>query len=890
MSIEDLEDGDLADGGTRNGTGGETEKPFAGVRETGPGSRPVGPIVHLFVTVLSACLFGLALWVLYRELGHYRYHLIVHYFHSLRGSRIAGAVFFSLASYLCLTGYDLIALRTVDGRAGYRKIVFSSLKGYALSRTLGTGPAGGDPIRYRVYSGWGISAVEAAGMVFLCTITAGLGFLFTGGISFTLAPAAVHPGLRLPSTAVLVLGIVLLTAAAGYPGLTAVRKRPIRLQGIQLRLPSFNQSIAQLFLAAAEWVFSALAFYILFPSRIDLSFTAFLGMFAIAQAAGIASRVPGGIGVFEMFMALLLPGWISHSDMIATFISFRIFYYFLPLTLAIIPVDFSGMFQKRERVLRFARVVSRRVGTLTPHVLALVVFVAGAFLLISGSLPIMHGRLSFLMNIFPLHVIEVSHFLGSITGVGLILLARALQRRINAAYFMVMGLLFAGIVLSLLRGIKYEEAAFLSVVFLALIPARRDFYRVASILEQRFTAGWITAVILVLAASVWLGLFAYRHVEYSQNLWWQFSLKGDAPRFLRASVGVFAVVLIFAAGRLFRPSAAKPAFPIDDELEKAAGILESSLSADALLALLGDKALIFNGSGNAFLMYGVQGRSWISFGDPVGPEEEWEELLWRFRDLSDRYHGWLVFYEVGNKHLDVYRSFGLAHFKFGEEGRVPLEPFTMEGASRKKLRHLRNLLQKEGWKVEILPRELVPGVLPDLKRVSDEWLARKGHREMGFSLGYFSERYLARFPAALVRKNGRIEAFANMLAGGREELSVDLMRFGANAPEGIMEFLFTELILWGREKGYRFFNLGMVPLAGLEDDPAASIWNRFGTFIFKYGENFYNFQGLRAFKNKFDPVWEPRYLVVPNGFVMPKILIDVSMLISRGRKTQFLEK
>jgi lysylphosphatidylglycerol synthetase-like protein (DUF2156 family) len=71
----------------------------------------------------------------------------------------------------------------------------------------------------------------------------------------------------------------------------------------------------------------------------------------------------------------------------------------------------------------------------------------------------------------------------------------------------------------------------------ALFPCRRHFYRQASLLGQRFTPGWIIAVTLVLLASVWLGLFSYKHVEYSGELWWRFTFSGDAPRFLRATVG-----------------------------------------------------------------------------------------------------------------------------------------------------------------------------------------------------------------------------------------------------------------------------------------------------------------------------------------------------------------
>ncbi len=108
------------------------------------------------------------------------------------------------------------------------------------------------------------------------------------------------------------------------------------------------------------------------------------------------------------------------------------------------------------------------------------------------------------------------------------------------------------------------------------------------------------------------------------------------------------------------------------------------------------------------------------------------------------------------------------------------------------------------------------------------------------------------------------------------------MRYGPNAPEGVMEYLFTSLMLWGRETGFAYGNLGMAPLSGLENRQLAPIWNRVGALLFRHTENFYNFKGLRAFKQKFDPIWEPRYLASRGGLALPQILTNISTLVSRG--------
>ena len=108
------------------------------------------------------------------------------------------------------------------------------------------------------------------------------------------------------------------------------------------------------------------------------------------------------------------------------------------------------------------------------------------------------------------------------------------------------------------------------------------------------------------------------------------------------------------------------------------------------------------------------------------------------------------------------------------------------------------------------------------------------------------------------------------------------MRYRPAAPAGVMEFLFVEMMLWAKAEGYRRFNLGMAPLARLENRPLAPHWNRIGAAVFRYGEHFYNFQGIRHYKEKFAPDWAACYIVCPGGWALPGILLNISTLISGG--------
>ncbi len=156
--------------------------------------------------------------------------------------------------------------------------------------------------------------------------------------------------------------------------------------------------------------------------------------------------------------------------------------------------------------------------------------------------------------------------------------------------------------------------------------------------------------------------------------------------------------------------------------------------------------------------------------------------------------------------------------------------------------------------------------------------------EKGFSLGFFDATYLSRTPAAVVRVDGEIVAFANTWLGRTgTELSVDLMRQSADAPTGTMDYLFAQLMLWGRENGYATFNLGMAPLSGFAEHALSPMWNKVGAFVFRHGESIYRFGGLRQYKEKFHPEWQPRYLAAPGGLKLPQVIANVTALISTKR-------
>jgi phosphatidylglycerol lysyltransferase len=214
---------------------------------------------------------------------------------------------------------------------------------------------------------------------------------------------------------------------------------------------------------------------------------------------------------------------------------------------------------------------------------------------------------------------------------------------------------------------------------------------------------------------------------------------------------------------------------------------------------------------------------------------------------------------------------------------VFLPDFGLAGSARKNLRYTHKQLTESGCSLEIIEPPAVSELLPTLQKISDAWLGDKSTAEKGFSLGFFKQDYIEKCPIAIIRNEDRILAFANLWCGAnREELSLDLMRYFPDAPRSVMEFLFIQLMLWGKENGYQWFNLGMAPLAGIESQPGGPLWNQLAALTFRHGEHFYNFQGLRQYKDKFDPVWTAKYIAAPPGLSLPIAIANVATLISGG--------
>lgn len=519
-----------------------------------------------------------------------------------------------------------------------------------------------------------------------------------------------------------------------------------------------------------------------------------------------------------------------------------------------------------------------------PRIFAFFAAASGVALLFALAAPQATGRLRSGDEL--LAVIETSHFLASLAATLLILLSFGLAQRMRTAWGAGVFVFLLLALLSFLAGRHAGFAAVFVVMGALLFSARRAFYRAGRLATASLSPEPLILIALALAGVAWLGFFAYDNVEYSDDLWWTFAADADASRFLRALVISVVTLVVFALWRLMQPGRAPHSSTRTPDMEAdiAAAVASAhNTRPDAALAFLPDKRFVFSEDSRAFVMFGVRGRNWIAMGPPVGPADAARAAAFAFKRAADDARANAIFYAATVDFLPLALDLGLSAQKVGETAIIDLPEFSLEGSHRARLRQSVSRLKRAGVIFEVLYGEGVAREIDALEKVSTSWLRLHRGTEKAFTLGRFDRAYMQRSPVAVLRLEGAICAFANVwISGDGKACAIDLMRHAPDAPQGAMDGLMIEIALWARERGMQTFDLGMAPLSGMAAEREADALSRLGALVYSYGETLYGFEGLRQFKDKFRPRWEPVYLAGPTRVSLATALADVALLTSGG--------
>ncbi|MBI2884085.1 MAG: UPF0104 family protein [Candidatus Methylomirabilis oxyfera] len=290
--------------------------------------------LQLFSALLGLVLFMTAIWVLHQELRGYRYDDVALQIGDLRTSRLLFALGLTILDYVVMTGYDTLILRYIQYPLAYGRIALASFIGSTLSNSIGLSLLTSAPVRYRLYSAWGLSVREVAGLVAFNGMSFWLGVFAVGGVVFLLEPLPTTTLLYLPFASIRSLGAALLIVVGGYVCSSTWRRTPLQIWDVQIALPAPPLVLAQISLACLDWILAASVLYVLLPSTATVGFRRLLAIFLLAHLAGALSLLPGGIGVFETVMLSLLSPLFSAPSIVAALLAYRGIYYLLPLGVA----------------------------------------------------------------------------------------------------------------------------------------------------------------------------------------------------------------------------------------------------------------------------------------------------------------------------------------------------------------------------------------------------------------------------------------------------------------------------------------------------------------------------------------------------------------------------
>lgn len=625
----------------------------------------------------------------------------------------------------------------------------------------------------------------------------------------------------------------------------------------------------------------------------NLPFTTVLPIFIAAAIAGAISLVPGGFGSFDL---IILLGFqfvgLEDSQVFLILLFYRLFYYIIPFILGLILASTEVVGQSKNFftsskfgtfVKKYKLIPEHLIPNLSHWALAALVFISGVLLLLSAATPSTLERVRIAEKLLTLPILNFSYQLSITAGISLLLLSRNIQLKVKSAYKLTYFLLFAGAILTFSKGFDFEEALFLLGIAALLRISKKKFNR------ETFSLSWnafITMGALTMGSIisyVLIGYFdqPYENIRIPHRLK-EFLIRDPDELLISAVIGLFLAILFNYFG--LRVLSKKKTD--DMNLEGLKEFFEK-YNGNVLthLIYLKDKTFYWAQNREVLFMYATIGDKMVVLGDPVGNPSKFKRGIHEFQTFAIEGGFIPVFYQIEKEHLTLYLENGYQFFKLGEEAYVNLEEFTLTGKKKAPLRNVKNKFEREGYTFRVVTPPFSNELMNEWKEISDEWLGKR--KEKGFSLGFFNDFYIQQSPVAILSDNNRTTvAFATLMPvyDNGQTLSIDLMRYKKEAPNGTMDFLFISLFEYAKQNGYTRFNLGMAPLSNVGTTKYAFLDEKIASKVYQHGYNIYQFDGIRKYKEKFATSWEPKYLAIRGRTSLPYTMIQLSLLIGKRRK------
>ena len=596
-----------------------------------------------------------------------------------------------------------------------------------------------------------------------------------------------------------------------------------------------------------------------------------------------------GLGAVELAMVFVLKSFgFTAVDALAVTILYRFFEFWLPLLAGFISFTWKGRYI-------FMRLFP-----------AILVFALGVVNILSVMTPPAASRLKLLARFVPVESINASNLLILLIGFILLVTSAYLIRGQRNAWLLAMAMTVLSLLGHVFHALDYEEAILSASVVLILAASVKQ-YRLRS--DRKLIQLGFLSVSLVFFAVLLFGFVGFYFLD-KKHFGFSFtviqSLQVSAENFLliahddlvpKTRFGQEFIRLMQALGFFAWSFLAfvvvKPIFNKKKQLpqshERARAILEQyGTSPVDYFKIYPDKLLFFSDRFDSFIAYRIANGFAIVLEEPVCAEENKIPALQEFDEHCRKMSLRTAFYRVDESSMSYFTYLKKRKLLIGQEAVLELASFTLEGRDKKSLRNGLNSLQKKGYVTTVVKAPLSADLVNEMKAVSDEWLKGYEKKELVFSQGMFVAEEIAMHDVIIVRDEfQKLKAFLNIIPNfAPEEFTYDLIRKTTDAPGGCMDALIIELITYAKQHGAKYLNLGLVPMAGIEqpDNTAEQLMH----YAYVKLKRFRHYAGLRHFKEKYASAWHNKYLVYDNDFDLLQLPVALNKVMQpRTRKYEY---
>ncbi|WP_164995871.1 bifunctional lysylphosphatidylglycerol flippase/synthetase MprF [Miniphocaeibacter massiliensis] len=620
--------------------------------------------------------------------------------------------------------------------------------------------------------------------------------------------------------------------------------------------------------STVEWFLAALFFAVTMKYyQPEISIMESIIVYVLATIAGIISLIPGGLGSFEVACIALFKmlGYTTPNIFVSLLVC-RICYTIIPWVVGLVFLVTAPKKEEKEDTLQRINAIS--------SILAYCVLIIGAILVVSVILPRLFFRFKTMSYLFPVYMINRRFTL--VIGILLIVLSKGIRQQVKLAFNLSVFLLALVPIATLITGRNHFETVISILILIMLFKNKRFFKAETEVVNIKQVLITILGTLLFFTGYIVL-YNIIKKVDFFNDINSRYSFNYLKNNILFVLFPPFVVIttisIMFGLSRKyikFQENKGEEFKKFEEFFEQYPSNIYSHLF------YMNDKNFFLNEKETVMFLYRPYKNHILVLGDPTGEVEDFEEAIDELIIWATSNKMIVSFYQITGKYLEYYIDEGFKFLKIGEDAMVDVQEFNLAGKKNKILRKTINSMETKGLEFDVIYPPFEDKLIYELKAVSNEWLGKRG--EMKFSLGAFKEDYIKTAPVFVIKNSdGKIEAFANMLPVNKTKiLSIDLMRYTKDAPDGIMDMLFISLFEWGKVQGYEYFDLGIAPLSNVGNKLYSGTKEKLIGIAYNYGNKIYGFKGLRKYKSKFKPEWSSVYIAYKDDMKLPEILISLA--------------